>query len=414
MVVMADSRSWAKLRDERLTDPAARKAFDAAQRDMALGDLVRALRLGEGLTQSQLAERMGTTQSAIARLEAGGRTPSLDTLQSLAETLGEGLIIGFENDTGRVQGVTLWSDQSKPDERIQAINRISNARISNERLLGLVIPDVGNPFYSEVAAAVEHTAREKGYLLTVANSDSRPENEQDILRSFCERGVDGLLVIAAPRADHEFLSSELHMGKRVVFLDRRPQNLKADFVSSDNVGGARMAVEHLIEQGHERIAMLVGDTAVWTDRERLQGYKDALAASASRIQYDEALVKTGCRDIGTAELKTYDLLDLSPPPTAIFAYNNRSAIGAYGAIRGRGSTTALVGFDKFDLAETLRLTVVAQDTFTLGSHATETLLRRLSGDEFEILDERIPTWLIERGSGEKAPSQGTPAALEEG
>jgi LacI family transcriptional regulator, galactose operon repressor len=400
---MADYRSWAELRDERLTEPAARKAFDAAQRDMALGDLVRALRLGKGLTQSQLAGRMGTTQSAIARLEAGGRTPSLDTLQSLAETLGEGLIIGFENDTGRVQGVTLWSDQSKPDERIQAINRISNARISNERLLGLVIPDVGNPFYSEVAAAVEHTARDKGYLLTVANSDSRPKNEKDILRTFCRRRVDGLLVIAAPRADHQFLDSELHMGERVVFIDRRPRNLPADFISSDNLGGARMAVEHLIEHGHERIAMLVGDTVVWTDRERLQGYREALAAYG--IDYDDALVKTGCRDIGTAELATYELLDLSDPPTAIFAYNNRSAIGAVGAIRDRGSTTALVGFDDFDLAESLRLTVVAQDTFKLGSYATETLLRRLSDEKFDILDERIPTWLKPRGSGEKAPTE---------
>ena len=232
-----------------------------------------------------------------------------------------------------------------------------------------------------MAAAVEHTAREKGYLLTVANSESDPDKEQDILRTFCERGVDGLLVIAAPRADHEFLSSELDMGKRVVFIDRRPRNLKADFITSDNVGGAQMAVEHLIEQGHERIAMLVGDTAVWTDQERLQGYKDALAAHG--IDYDDALVKTECRDIPAAELATDELLKLSDPPTAIFAYNNRSAIGAYGAIKGRGSTTALVGFDKFDLAESLHLTVVAQDTFTLGSHATETLLRRLSGDEFD-------------------------------
>jgi LacI family transcriptional regulator len=353
---------------------------------------------------------MGTTQSAIARLEAGGRTPSLDTLQNLTEALGEGLIIGFENDTGRVQGVTLWSDQSKLGERIQAINRIST------KLLGLVIPDVVNPFYFEVAAAVEHEARAKGYLLTVVNSESDPDKEQDILRSLCEHGVDGLLVIAAPRADHKFLSSELHMDERVVFIDRPPQNLKADFVSSDNVGGAREAVKHLISHGHKRIAMLVGDTAVWTDDKRLQGYKEALAAHG--IEYDDALVKTGCRDVFTAYRKTYELLELSSPPTAIFAYNNRSAIGAFEAIKKKRPTTALVCFDNFELADSQRLTVVAQDTFELGKLATETLLRRLSGDKSDIQKKLIPTWLIARGSGEKAPvtdnpSQEAPVPLKE-
>jgi LacI family transcriptional regulator len=406
---MADSRSWAKLRDERLTDPAARKAFDAAQRDMALGDLVRVLRLGEGLTQSELAERMGTTQSAIARLEAGGRTPSLDTLQSLTETLGEGLIIGFENDTGRVQGITLWSDQSKPGERIQEINRIST------KLLGLVIPDVHNPFYFEVAAAVEHEARAKGYLLNVANSDSDPEKEQDILRSLCERRVDGLLVIPAPGADHQFLRSEFHMDERVVFIDRPPQNLEADFVSSDNVGGAREAVEHLIRHGHRRIGMIVGDTRVWTDHERLQGYKDALAAY--KIPYDEELVMSLANRVSTAEKAAEDLFQLSPPPTAIFAYNNRSAIGAFRAIKWQEAPgfdkfeladMALVGFDDFELADSLFLTVEAQDAKKLGRLATEILLRRLSGEEFDIQDERIPTWLKPRGSGEKAPVPQTP------
>jgi LacI family transcriptional regulator, galactose operon repressor len=362
------------------------------ERDMALGGMIKALRLRKGLTQSELAERMGTTDAAIDLLEAGGRTPSLDTLQSLTETLGEGLIIGFENDSGGVQGVTLWSDQSKPDERIQDINRIST------KVLGLVIPDVDNPFYYKVAAGAEEAARANDYLLIVANSNSEARNERNLLRSLCERGVDGLLVIAAPGADHEFLSSEFHMDKRVVFIDRPPQHLEADFVTSDNVGGARKAVEHLIDQGHERIGMLVGDTRVWTDHERLQGYKDALADRG--FPYDPALVKTDCRDFTSAEKGTYDLFELSPPPTAIFAYNNRSAIGASRAIKNEQATTALVGFDEFELADMLSLTVVNQDTQELGKFATGTLLRRLKGEEFPIENKLFETTLIERDSGQ--------------
>jgi LacI family transcriptional regulator len=341
-----------------------RKAVDEAQRDMVLGDIVRTLRLGKGLTQSQLAGQTGTTQSAIARLEAGERMPSLDTLQSLTETL-----------------------------------------ISNERLLGLVIPDVENPFYYKVANGVERAARLEGYLLIVANSDSKSKIEQNILRSLCKRRVGGLLVIAAPGADHEFLGSEFDMGGRVVFIDRPPQNLIADFVSSDNRGGAREAVVHLIKQGHRRIAMLVGNTRVWTDGERLQGYKDALAAY--EIPYVDALVREDCRDIPTAQKATEELFALSPD--AIFAYNNRSAIGALQAIKKLRPTTALVGFDDFELAEMLSLTVVSQDAYELGKFATETLLRRLSGEKFDIQDARqsgsparIPTSLIQYGGYDQA------------
>jgi LacI family transcriptional regulator len=394
---MADYRSWAELLDEKLTNPTARNAFDEARRDMALGELVRALRKGKGLTQSQLAERMGTKQSVIARLEAGARTPSLDTLQSLTGALGEGLIIGFEDDTGLVQGVTLSSDQSKPDERIQAINYISN-----NRLLGLVTGDISNPFYSDVAAGVEEVARANGYLLIVTSSDDNSTNEQNLLRSLCQRRVDGLLVIPAPGTDHQFLRSEFHMGERVVFIDRPPRNLEADFVSSDNVGGAREAVKHLLEQGHRRIGALIEDVAVATAQERLQGYKEALKAYG--IAYDGALVKLGLRDAPTAEWVTQQqLFTLSSPPTAIFAGNNRTAIGALRAIRARQPTSALVGFDDFELADMLSLTVEAQDPRKLGSDATKILLERLSGKKPSIQHVRGPTWLIKRGSGEIPP-----------
>jgi LacI family transcriptional regulator len=299
---------------------------------------------------------------------------------------------GFVTVVIRPQRATV----TRPDEQTPYESSI------NSRLLGLVIPDEGNPFYSEVAAAVERAAQAEDYLLIVANSDSRPENEKNILRSLCKRRVAGLLVIATPGANHEFLDSEFHMDKQVVFIEHPAQRLKADFVSSDNVGGAREAVEHLIRHGHKRIGMLVGDPAVWSDNERLRGYKEALAAHG--ILYDDALVKSNCRDVVTAELAAYQLLlELSSPPTAIFAYNNRSAIGAVRAINKLRPTTALVGFDDFESAEMLSLTVQAQDTFQLGKLATETLLRRLKGKEFDIQNVRIPTWLIERGSGEKAP-----------
>src|SRR5512133_986492 len=120
------------------------------------------------------------------------------------------------------------------------------------RMLGLVIEDVANPFYSAIARGVEEVTRELDLLLSAASSDEDPARERELVQLFCERRIDGLLIVPAGD-DHRYLLPELRLGMHAVFIDRPPGNIEADVVLLDNLGGAQAAAEHLLSRGHRRI-----------------------------------------------------------------------------------------------------------------------------------------------------------------
>jgi LacI family transcriptional regulator len=264
--------------------------------------------------------------------------------------------------------------------------------------LGLVIEDVANPFYSAIAQAVEAAARARGYLLIIASCEEDPERERELVHALLRRRVDALLLVPASH-EHGYLAA----GTPVVFLDRPPVGLDADCVLLDNVGGARRAVEHLIAHGHERIAM-VGDTAeLFTAAERLAGYHQALETAGVAVR--EELVRLGTHDAAEAERVFTELLDLPRErrPTALFAGNNRNAVGALRALRSAPRPPALVGFDDFELADLLAATVVRHDSQQMGAHAAALAFERLDGAERPPRRVVLPTELVVRGSGEVPP-----------
>jgi LacI family transcriptional regulator len=190
----------------------------------------------------------------------------------------------------------------------------------------------------------------------------------------------------------------------VVFLDRPPAGLEADSVLLDNFGGARTAVEHLLAHGHRRIAM-VGDTGdLFTAAERLAGYRHALEAAG--VPVSEELVRLGTHDAAQAERVVDELLALPPDrrPTALFAGNNRNAVGALRALRTT-PPMALVGFDDFELADLLATpaTVVRHDSHRMGAHAAALAFARLDGGDHPPRRVIVPTELVVRGSGEIPP-----------
>jgi LacI family transcriptional regulator len=264
--------------------------------------------------------------------------------------------------------------------------------------LGLVIEDVANPFYSAIANAVETAARERDYLLITASAGEDAERERELVTALLRRRVDALLVVPAG-PDHRYV------GQRTpaIFLDRPPRHIDADAVLFDNAGGARRAVEHLIEQGHSRIACVLDDESVYTHRLRLAGYRAALAAAG--IDVDPALVRRGNRDAARAQAAVERLLDLEDGrrPTAIFAANNRSTVGALHTLAARSPEVALVGFDDFELADLLGATVVRADPWRLGREAAALAFARLAGDERPPRTITVDTELVVRGSGEVAP-----------
>jgi LacI family transcriptional regulator len=274
--------------------------------------------------------------------------------------------------------------------------------------VGLIIEDVANPFFSAVHRGVEDIARRHGVLTFAGSADEDPVRERELAEAFGARGVDGLIIVPCG-SDQRYLLRERDSGTPLVFADRPPRFLDADAVVSDNAGGARAAVEHLLAAGHRQIGFLGDRPSVFTAVERRRGYREALALAG--IPADPALERLGLVDSDAAEATARELLLLPDRPTALFAAQNLITIGAIRALRERGlqHEIALVGFDDVTLADQVQpgITVVMQDPYALGRRAAELLFSRLNGDDGDSQLVVMPTELVPRGSGEIAPAGAT-------
>ncbi|HEX4788755.1 MAG TPA: LacI family DNA-binding transcriptional regulator [Actinospica sp.] len=268
--------------------------------------------------------------------------------------------------------------------------------------IGLILEDVADPFYSVLTRAVEQVVRGNDCLLLTGSCDDDPDREQELAMALCERRVDGLVIVPAA-TDHSYLAAEMKAGLPVVFVDRPPINLAADFVLADNIGGVRDGVNHLISGGHRRIAYLGDDPAIFTARERLTGYRKALASAG--LPMDEDLIVMARPEPGAVRAALDRLLAQPDAATALFTGNNRLTTAVLRELSGRVDRPALVGFDDFELADLITpgLTVVAQDPAGLGRVAATLLFDRLAGLSDAPRRVVLPTVLIPRGSGEVPP-----------
>jgi LacI family transcriptional regulator len=271
--------------------------------------------------------------------------------------------------------------------------------------IGLIVEDVSNPFFGAVHRGVEDVARAHGMLTLVGSSDEEPDRERELAEAFGGRGIDGL-ILATSVADSSYLMREQAAGVALVFVDRPPRFLDADTVVTDNHGGARAAVEHLLELGHRRIGFLGDRPDVHTAAERLRGYRETLARHG--VEEDLGLIRhPQFRGVDAYET-TCELLRGNDAPTALFTSQNLITIGAVRALHSLGlhEQVALVGFDDIVLADAVSpgLTVVAQDPGGLGRAAAELLFERLDGFDGPSRRVELPTRLIPRGSGELAPA----------
>jgi LacI family transcriptional regulator len=271
--------------------------------------------------------------------------------------------------------------------------------------IGLVIEDVSNPFFSAVHRGLEDVARSHATLTFVGSSDDEPARERELVEAFGARGVDGLVIVPCT-GDQSYLQRERRSGTALVFVDRPPRFIDADAVLSDNAGGARAGVEHLVAGGHRRIAFLGDRPAIFTAQERLRGYRAALAAAG--IADDPALERLGLTESGAAGAAAKELLLGPDPPTAIFAGQNLITVGVIRALREleRRHEIAVVAFDDLVLGDMLEpgISVVTQDPHALGRQAAELLFSQLAGYRGEGRVVELPTRLVPRGSGELAPA----------
>jgi LacI family transcriptional regulator len=269
--------------------------------------------------------------------------------------------------------------------------------------VGLVLEDIAEPFQSVLNRAVEAVTLANGSILMTASSGEDAAREVKVVRAFCARRVDGLIIVPAAHS-HKYLLPDIRAGVATVFVDRPADGIDADTILAGNFEGARDGVAHLIRAGHRRIGFIADTPEIFTASERLRGYQDALAKGG--LIFDPALTEmAGPTEPGVAAALGR-MLKTSAPATAFFTGNSRITMMFLRAIRARGDATpALVAFDDFELADMLSpgITVVAQDAASMGRVAADLLFRRLGGDASPTQRIYLRTTLIPRGSGEITP-----------
>jgi LacI family transcriptional regulator len=266
--------------------------------------------------------------------------------------------------------------------------------------IGLLLEDLSNPYSSAVLRAVEDYARDRKVLVLAGSLDEDPQRERELTRALIDRRVDGLIIMPAAH-DHRWVLTEQLAGMSFVFVDRPPSPLLADAIVSDNRGGARAAVEHVLRVRRRPIAYLGDDLGIFTARERFSGFTDAMDAAG--VDATDRLVRHGLRTAEQARRATLELLD-QRPPEGIFTSQNLVTIGVVEALHERAAQQriAVVGFDDIPLATVVRpgVTVMAQDPAAVGREAVRRLFDRMAGDSSPPRVHVVPTRLIMRGSGE--------------
>jgi LacI family transcriptional regulator len=269
------------------------------------------------------------------------------------------------------------------------------------RMLGMVVPDNRNLYFAELARSVEDACFERGYNVILCNSDEDPAKESAYLSLLAEKRVDGIVFVASS-TDRSGVQALLQHKIPVVALDRELKGVTCDSIIVDNRDGGRQATMHLIDGNHRRIGCISGPKNLTSAKERLQGYRDALAEAGLRVE--PAWIQMGDFHIEGGYTAVQALLDLPTRVTAIFAANDLMAIGAIRGIAARGlrvpEDVAVVGFDDIALAMYSEppLTTVRQPIREIGKLATELIMGRVNGERKEPQSRRLKTSLIVRES----------------
>lgn len=258
-------------------------------------------------------------------------------------------------------------------------------RRDKTNMFGMVIPDVTNPFFPAVVRGAEDIAFSNGYRLVLCNTDNDHEKELVHLNELRTYLPSGLIVIPSSFSDLTVQAERYRRaGTAVVCIDRLPKRWNGDSVTVANEEGAYTATRHLIKIGHRRLAAITGPLHLTNAKQRIDGFRRALAQSKLAIAPEYIQETTFDRAGGYTKARM--ILKLLPRPTAIFAGNDLIALGVIQAIRELGlhcpGDISVMGFDDLDFAELISpsLSSVSQSGYQLGAMAAGILMDRLKGD----------------------------------
>ncbi len=266
-------------------------------------------------------------------------------------------------------------------------------------VLGVIISDITNPFFTSMVRGVEDAAQEAGYSVVLANTDEDLDKERRYMEVAASEQMAGV-VLSPASTSHTSVNYLVERNIPVVTIDRRLRGAPVDSVTVNNFRAAFEATEHLIDQGCRRIGFIAGPVTTTTGSRRLAGHKAALRAAG--LPDDPDLVVNGEFRIDGGRSAAGELLERKID--GLFVANNLMTIGALEALGARslepGRDLAVVGFDDINWGTALRppLTAVSQPTYEIGQQSAQLLLRRIRGEQLPPQRIVLPAKLIIRQS----------------
>jgi DNA-binding LacI/PurR family transcriptional regulator len=325
----------------------------------------------------KIAQMVGVSTATVSRVLNGSDKVKTDT---------------FERVSKAVQQMNYQRDN---------VARRMKVKASDSLIFGLVITDISNPFFANIARGVEEFAYANKHVMFICNTNESPEKEIFFLNSMVSEKVSG--VIIAPTSGNYKLFDKLIYNKLpLVMIDRLKKNLNIDTVSINNEKGSFLAVQRLVLNGHKRIGIVNGIKGLSNTEERFEGYKHAL--SEAGLPVIKELVTYGNFNESDGREATKYLLSLQNPPTAIFSTNNLMTLGCIKEIHKHNlkipDDIALIGFDDSVWSEALipPLTTVKQPGYELGVKAAELLYKRLKNKDAKVVNVVLNPELIIRES----------------
>lgn len=268
-------------------------------------------------------------------------------------------------------------------------------KVGKTHIIGMVVPDITNPFFTEVVEGLDKEALLNGYSLILCNSGDDPKREQDQLNMLFSRRVDGVILACADSSN----AYDRLIRRRfpLVFVDRIPPGFSEGAVITDNVEATWKATHHLIELGHTRIAIIAGHLNLSSGFGRVEGFRKAMQEAHLTVREDYFC--RGDFQIESGYRYGMELMRLAEPPTAILACNNKMTLGLMRAISELGIScpkkVSILGFDDFEWAANFSpsLTCIAQPTREIGMQAMKMLLGKLnqSPEQIETQSNRLIT-----------------------
>lgn len=267
--------------------------------------------------------------------------------------------------------------------------------------LGLVVPDISNPFFADVARGVATEAYREDYDVFLSSSEEDGQRELDLLHSLEEKRVDGLILCSSRLAD-DVLAATLANYPSAVLVNRRSRQPEVGTVLADDETGARLLTGHLLSSGHHNIGFLAGPPMSHSGSARLRGYQAALAGAG--LGCAEALITSCPPTVNGGLAAALALLAAQPQLSALLCYNDLVAVGALQACVRQGRRVpddlAITGFDDIPLAAlvTPPLTTCSVPRYELGVRATQLLLTQIDGRVGQCCEVVVPVEMIVRAS----------------